>query len=79
MGNFDTERRIIVVYFVYSQIVNIFELINNQMAKWSVSDEMDEQGRKNLTIQKGRKTMAIKMNEGEADKLVRFILNKFND
>lgn len=49
------------------------------MAKWRVSDEMDESGRKSLSIQQGRKKMAIKMNEGEADKLVRFILRKFND
>jgi hypothetical protein len=49
------------------------------MAKWTVSDEMDEQGRKNLSIQQGRKKMAIKMNEIDADTLVRFILKNFND
>jgi len=49
------------------------------MAKWSVSDEIDEQGRKSMLIQQGRKKLSVKMNEGEADKLVRFILNKFND
>lgn len=49
------------------------------MAKWSVSDETDEQGRKSMLIQQGRKKLSVKMNEGEADKLVRFILNKFND
>lgn len=49
------------------------------MAKWSVSEEMDEQGRKSMLIQQGRKKLSVKMNEGEADKLVRFILKKFND
>lgn len=49
------------------------------MAKWSVSDEMDEQGRKSMLIQQGRKKLSVKMNEGDADKLVRFILKKFND
>lgn len=50
-----------------------------KMAKWSVSEEMDEQGRKSMLIQQGRKKLSVKMNEGEADKLVRFILKKFND
>lgn len=49
------------------------------MAKWSVSEEMDEQGRKSMLIQQGRKKLSVKMNEGDADKLVRFILKKFND
>lgn len=49
------------------------------MAKWSISEEMDEQGRKSMLIQQGRKKLSVKMNEGEADRLVRFILKKFND
>lgn len=49
------------------------------MAKWSISEEMDEQGRKSMLIQQGRRKLSVKMNEGEADKLVRFILKKFND
>jgi hypothetical protein len=49
------------------------------MAKWSISEEMDEQGRKSMLIQQGRKKLSVKMNEGDADKLVRFILKKFND
>lgn len=49
------------------------------MAKWSISEEMDEQGRKSMLIQQGRRKLSVKMNEGDADKLVRFILKKFND
>ena len=49
------------------------------MAKWSVSEDADEQGRKSMLIQQGRKKIAVKMSEGDADKLVRFLLKKFND
>jgi hypothetical protein len=49
------------------------------MAKWSISEEMDDQGRKSMHIQQGRKKLSVKMNERDADKLVRYILNKFND
>lgn len=49
------------------------------MARWSISDEMDNQGRKSLSIQQGRKKITVKMNESDADSLVRFFLKKFND
>ena len=49
------------------------------MAKWNVSEEMDDQGRRNLTVQKGRKKIAVKMSEGDADKLIRYILRRFDD
>lgn len=49
------------------------------MATWSISDEMDNQGRKDLSIQKGNKKITVKMNENDADKLIRFFLRKFND
>lgn len=48
------------------------------MAKWSVSGSPDEQGRKSLVVQQGRKKISVKMNEGEADKLVQYILRKFD-
>ena len=48
------------------------------MAKWTVTDGSDEQGRKNLVVQQGRKKISVKMNEGEADKLVQYILRKFD-
>ena len=49
------------------------------MAKWTVSDEMDELGRKSLTVQQGRKKVAVKLTETDADKLVRYILKKFDN
>ena len=48
------------------------------MAKWSVLESSDEQGRKSLIVQQGRKKISVKMNEGEADKLVQYILRKFD-
>lgn len=49
------------------------------MAKWSVTDAQDENGRKSLVVQQGRKKISVKMSEGEADKLVQYILRKFDN
>jgi len=49
------------------------------MAKWSVQDNADENGRKSLVVQQGRKKISVKMSEGEADRLVQYILRKFDN
>ena len=49
------------------------------MAKWTVTDGSDEQGRKNLVVQQGRKKISVKMSEGDADQLVRYILRKVDN
>jgi hypothetical protein len=49
------------------------------MAKWSVQDSADENGRKSLVVQQGRKKISVKMSEGEADRLVQYILRKFDN
>ena len=49
------------------------------MAKWTVSEETDQLGRKCRTVQQGRKKVAVKLTEGDADQLVRYILRKFDN
>lgn len=49
------------------------------MAKWTVSEDKDEHGRRFLTVEHGRKKLAVKLTEVDANKLVRYLLNKFDD
>jgi|31_taG_2_1085359.scaffolds.fasta_scaffold01890_6 hypothetical protein len=49
------------------------------MAKWTVVDGSDEKGSKSLVVQQGRKKISVKMSEGDADQLVRYILRKFDN
>jgi hypothetical protein len=49
------------------------------MAKFRISEEMDDKGQRNFTVEQGRKKIAVRLTESDADSLVRYILKKFDN
>lgn len=49
------------------------------MAKFKISEEMNEKGQRNFIVEQGRKKIAVKLTEGDADSLIRYILKKFDN